>query len=114
MTRRQEDGDGQHGENAVSINNHEIHLKRGGCSSAAETRAQLIEAVAIAATSYRHLMARYNAQQAALMEEGVVLDELVTRTWEQFEAVAAAEERLFALVDALDDAGGLTIVRGEE
>jgi hypothetical protein len=70
--------------------------------------------VAIAATAYRYLMARYAARQAEVMAEGVALDEMVARSWEEYEAVAAAEARLFALVDALDDTGGLQIVRGGE
>jgi hypothetical protein len=89
-------------------------LRPGGTSQRREERAPLVEAVAIAATHYRHLMARYTERQADLVTAGVALDELVTRTWEEFEAVSGAEARLFALVDALDEAGGLAVVpRGE-
>jgi hypothetical protein len=114
VSRRLDAGDGQHEEKSMVTNNPQAGPHCGAHPAARATRTQLVEAVAIAATAYRHLMARYNAGQAALMDEGVGLDELVTGTWEQFEAVAAAEARLFALVDALDDAGGLQIVRGGE
>jgi hypothetical protein len=95
-------------------NNPQSGPHRGSRPAATATRPQRVEAVAIAATAYRHLMARYRAGQVELMAEGVTLDEMVTRTREEHEAVAAAEARLFALVDALDDTGGLQIVRGGE
>jgi hypothetical protein len=80
----------------------------------AVTRGHLIEAVAIAATHYRHLLACYTERQAELAAAGVALADLVTRTWEEFEAVAAAEQRLFAAVDALDEVGGLAVVPRRE
>lgn len=75
-----------------------------------DERAALVEAVAIAATHYRHLMARYSARQAELVAAGVALEDLVTQTWEEFGAVSDAEQRLFTAVDALDAVDGLRIV----
>jgi hypothetical protein len=98
----------------VANNYQQPHQHRDCTATRKEVRAHLVDEVIIAATDYRRLMAHYTVGQAELAGQGVPLDELVTRTWEQFAAAAAAEERLFAAVDALDDADGLRIVQQRE
>jgi hypothetical protein len=65
-------------------------------------RVNHLEAIAAAASDYRRLVAAYLAQQVALAQDGIRLDDLVCDTWEDFEEVAAAEVRLFAALDDLE------------
>ena len=95
-------------------NENRSRQQHGGSRTQAVPRGQLVEMVAIAATHYRHLLARYTERQAELVAAGVTLDDLVIGTWEEFEAVTAAEQRLFAAVDALDAVGGLAVVPRQE
>jgi hypothetical protein len=71
----------------------------------ASERIDHLEAIAAAVSDYRRLVAAYLAQQIALAQDGVGLDDLVCDTWEDFEQVAA-EVRLFAAVDDLKRKGG--------
>lgn len=59
--------------------------------------------VASAAFVYRQQMEEYLARQAALVEQGITVEEMVTINWQLFEAVARAEQRLFAAIDDLED-----------
>jgi hypothetical protein len=72
----------------------------------ASERIDHLEAIAAAVSDYRRLVAAYLAQQIALAQDGVGLDDLVCDTWEDFEQVAAAAVRLFAAVDDLKRKGG--------
>jgi hypothetical protein len=65
-------------------------------------RHEQTEAVVAAARRYRDAMRRYFAEQADLIDQGLSLDDLITRNWDGFAQAAAAEEDLFALLDALD------------
>lgn len=60
-------------------------------------------AVVSTAVVYRGLMEDYLAQQAAYVEQGKTVDELVVESWQLFEEVARAEARLFDALDALED-----------
>jgi hypothetical protein len=71
-------------------------------------RHEQTEAVAAAARRYRDLMRRYIVEQTAMIDRGMALDDLVMSNWAGFAAAAAAEEELFALLEALDDDGGIT------
>lgn len=66
-----------------------------------EERLHRLEEVAAAAQVFRSIMECYRTEQAALVEQGVSLDDLVRTNWIQFEQVVAAEERLFAAIDGL-------------
>ena len=65
-------------------------------------RIELEENVVAAARRYRDAMRRYLAEQLALIDQGMSLDDLVTSNWAGFSRAAAAEEELFVLLDALD------------
>jgi hypothetical protein len=68
-----------------------------------------------AALRYRDAMRAYMAGQAAALEQGVPLNDLMLRNQEEFHEAAQAEEVLFALLDTLDAmqvSGG--IVRREQ
>ncbi len=58
--------------------------------------------VVVAAYRYRDAMRRYMGEQAAAVESGASLDELVRSNWSSFEEAARAEEELFSLLDRLD------------
>jgi hypothetical protein len=60
------------------------------------------ERVIAAARRYRDLMRRYIAEQTAMIDRDMALDDLVMSNWAGFAAAAAAEEELFALLDTLD------------
>lgn len=60
-------------------------------------------AVVSGAAVYRGLMEDYLARQAAYVEQGKTVDELVIGSWDRYEEVARAEARLFAALDALED-----------
>lgn len=59
--------------------------------------------VASAAVVYRQQMETYQAQQAALVEQGTTVEEMVAGNWKLFEEVARAEQRLFEALDNLED-----------
>lgn len=61
-----------------------------------------MEAVVAAARRYRDVMRQYMEEQSAQVERGASLDDLVANNWQRFAEAAAAEEDLFALLDALD------------
>ena len=63
---------------------------------------EVTEAVVAAARRYRDLMRRYIAEQTAMIDRGMALDDRVMRNWAGFAAAASAEEELFALLDTLD------------
>jgi len=65
-------------------------------------RLEQMEAVIAAARRYRDAMRRYIAEQTVMIDQGMALDDLVTSNWERFAEASAAEEELFALLDALD------------
>lgn len=58
--------------------------------------------VASVALVYRERLQAYLAQQAAFVEQGKTVDELIAATWELFEEVARAEQHLFAALDELE------------
>lgn len=59
--------------------------------------------VASAAFVYRQQTEVYMARQAALIERGATVDEMVTANWQLFEEVARAEQRLFEAIDDLEN-----------
>jgi hypothetical protein len=65
-------------------------------------RLERMRAVVAVARRYRDAMRRYIAEQTVMIDQGVALDDLVTNNWERFAEASAAEEELFALLDALD------------
>lgn len=67
-----------------------------------------ILAVVSSAVVYRGLMADYLARQAAYVEQGKTVDELVIGSWQLFEEVARAENRLFSALDALEEAQAIS------
>lgn len=58
--------------------------------------------VASAAFVYREHLQAYLAKQADFVEQGRSVDELIAASWDLFEEVARAEQRLFAALDELD------------
>jgi hypothetical protein len=60
------------------------------------------EAIVAVARRYRDAMRRYMREQADLAAHGAGLDALVTTNWEEFAAVTALEEELFARLDTFD------------
>src|SRR5262245_5550628 len=79
----------------------------GGCALTEERSkdrdVKAMHAIVVAAAlRYRDVMRAYMAGQAAALEQGATLDDLMSRNQAGFQEAAQAEEVLFALLDRLE------------